>query len=134
MTLQLKETWQEAKLDAYKQLQDEIEAKRVEREETVLEILNEEKQNNIVTTRADGRVQYLGSRQSFVECSMRGDFERVVEFIKNGDDINATHEEFGYSPLHAAAEFGHLNCLRALLNAGANPNVILSISSRCTEN
>ena len=113
MTLQLKETWQEAKLDAYKQLQDEIEAKRVEREETVLEILNEEKQNNIVTTRADGRVQYLGSRQSFVECSMRGDFERVVEFIKNGDDINATHEEFGYSPLHAAAEFGHLNCLRA---------------------
>ena len=57
MTLQLKETWQEAKLDAYKQLQDEIEAKRVEREETVLEILNEEKQNNIVI-RADGRVQY----------------------------------------------------------------------------
>ena len=37
---------------------------------------------------------------------MRGDFERVVEFIKNGDDINAAHEEFGYSPLHAAAEFG----------------------------
>ena len=33
MTLQLKETWQEAKLDAYKQLQDEIEAKRVEKKE-----------------------------------------------------------------------------------------------------
>ena len=44
---------------------------------------------------------------------MRGDFDRVVEFIKNGDDVNAAHEEFGYSPLHAAAEFGHLNCLRA---------------------
>ena len=118
MTVQLKEAWQAAQLDAYKQLQDETEAKRVEREERVLEILNEEKQNDITTTRADGRVQYLGSHNSFVEICMRGDFDRVVEFIKNGDDVNAAHEEFGYSPLHAAAEFGHLNCLRALLNAG----------------
>ena len=124
MTLQLKERWQEAQLNASKQLEYEKESKRVEKEERILNVLNEEKQNNIETTRADGRIQYLGSRQSFVECSMRGEFEKVVEFIKNGDNINAAHEEFGYSPLHASAEFGHLNCLRALLNAGANPNVI----------
>tara|TARA_B100000242_G_C42825380_1_gene383520 strand:- start:12 stop:212 length:201 start_codon:yes stop_codon:yes gene_type:complete len=64
MTVQLKEAWQAAQLDAYKQLQDETEAKRVEREERVLEILNEEKQNDITTTRADGRVQYLGSHNT----------------------------------------------------------------------
>ena len=60
---------------------------------------------------------------------MRGDFERVVEFIKNGDDINATHEEFGYSPLHAAAEFGHLNCLeRGCESSTRDTNVHLFIS------
>jgi len=123
MTLELTQTWQEAKLNAHKQLQNEKEAKRVEKEENVLEVLSEEKQNHIISNRADGRVRYIGSEQSFVECAMRGEFEKIVEFIRNGDDLNAAHEYFGYSPLHAAAEFGHLNTVRALLNAGADPNV-----------
>ena len=50
-----------------------------------------------------------------------GTHENVQALIKLGVDVNGC---FGLStPLHAAARFGRVNCLRALLNAGADPNL-----------
>ena len=42
----------------------------------------------------------------------------LVEFIRRGADVNVQNNHNG-TPLMYAAQYGHVKCVRALLNAGA---------------
>lgn len=64
----------------------------------------------------------MGSKENiWVACS-DGDFERVSELIQAGTDVNG-FDENGYSPIHAAVSYSHIDVIQLLLSAGANPNL-----------
>ncbi|CAN3359005.1 hypothetical protein DICA4_D12970 [Diutina catenulata] len=48
--------------------------------------------------------------------------EAVAAFLRDGGSPNS-QDENGYSPLHAAASYGHLDLLRTLVEAGGNINL-----------
>ncbi|XP_057584834.1 2-5A-dependent ribonuclease isoform X2 [Hippopotamus amphibius kiboko] len=49
------------------------------------------------------------------------DIERVKQLLKEGADVNFQEEEWGWSPLHNAAESGNGDIVDLLLNHGAKP-------------
>jgi ankyrin repeat protein len=51
-----------------------------------------------------------------------GDLNRVREQLEKGDDVNA-RSQAGHTALMLAAAAGHLEVVKALLNAKADPNV-----------
>ena len=55
-------------------------------------------------------------------ASTEGNIEKVMGYIASGVSINA-QDEFGFSPLHAATQYGHINLLEYLLSNGADVNI-----------
>lgn len=55
----------------------------------------------------------------------------MVRFItaRQGVNINATTAS-GYTPLHQAAQQGHSTIVSHLLDKGANPDVLTSVSKK----
>lgn len=53
-------------------------------------------------------------------CSQQN-VKGMRSLIRAGADVNVKNN-FGRTPLHAAAESGHLGCLRELIAAGADVN------------
>lgn len=50
-----------------------------------------------------------------------GKVAKLTHVLKQGGDANDADDD-GYSALHGAAENGHLDCVRALIAAGADPH------------
>ena len=51
-----------------------------------------------------------------------GDTDRMRSLISEGLNINARDRQWGETPLHYAAESGHLDIMQVLLEAGADVN------------
>lgn len=54
-------------------------------------------------------------------ASQRGEIENVLQFLKEGDDVNF-FDEIGYAPLHYAVEYEKYEVIEILLKNGANIN------------
>eukprot|EP00798_Chlamydomonas_sp_ICE-L_P001708 gene1708-33114_t len=60
-------------------------------------------------------------------ASVKGDLRAVEKLIRGGADVNkgsASHS--GATPLYVACEVGHHEIVKALIKAGANPNLAVS--------
>jgi len=55
-------------------------------------------------------------------ASAAGDIDRVHRLLSTDPSLASFHEPFGRRPLSSAAEFNHLDVVRLLLDAGADPN------------
>ncbi|KAI9287244.1 ankyrin repeat-containing domain protein [Umbelopsis sp. AD052] len=51
-----------------------------------------------------------------------GQLDRVKELVESGIDTNC-HDDFGYTPLHAAASYGHLDVIEYLISQGGNIDI-----------
>lgn len=57
----------------------------------------------------------------WVACT-NGDIQKVTAFLASGIDVNS-QDEVGFSPIHAAASYGHCSLLDYLIANGANVNL-----------
>ncbi len=55
-------------------------------------------------------------------ASTNGDINKVSEFLANGINVNA-QDEYGFSPIHAAASYGHVALIEYLISQGADVNL-----------
>ena len=60
---------------------------------------------------------------AFVMAAARGDFKEFSRYLHSGQELSATHSEFGYTALHAAADFGAKDIVKALCDAGICVNI-----------
>lgn len=67
---------------------------------------------------------FFNKTKRFWDDAAEGRYEKVLRHIKRGIDINARNPAGG-TALMIAAKRGHLPVVRALLNAGADPNIAL---------
>lgn len=49
--------------------------------------------------------------------------QRVEEFLSSGSFTANSKDQNGYTPVHAAAEYGHLDLVRLLIEKGGNINI-----------
>lgn len=56
--------------------------------------------------------------------AQQGDIAGIARKIANGVDIDRLDEYSQQTPLIIAAEYGATDCVRILLEAGANPSII----------
>jgi ankyrin repeat protein/beta-lactamase regulating signal transducer with metallopeptidase domain len=71
-------------------------------------------------TEPEGKVS-----KSLVEAAMDGDLNEVIRLIANGTNVNAISESYAdvkYTPLMAAANRGHADVVKVLLENGAEVN------------
>ena len=59
---------------------------------------------------------------SIQDAARTGNLEAIQQHIKATSNLNEKAPDSGGSPLHTAAVFGHLEAVRALVQAGANVN------------
>ncbi|MEM7606433.1 MAG: ankyrin repeat domain-containing protein [Myxococcota bacterium] len=64
-----------------------------------------------------------GNWKALFEAAKTNDLEELTYWLSAGTDPNAQHVEFGTTPLIAAAEKGHLEVVKALVEGGADPAV-----------
>ncbi len=64
-----------------------------------------------------------GDWKALYEAAKTGDAAEVAYWLQAGADPNAQHVEVGSTPLIAAAENGHLDAVKALIQAGADAAV-----------
>lgn len=67
----------------------------------------------------------LGDMEQFDNiwvASTEGSVNKVTAFLESGVNINA-QDEYGFSPMHAAASYGHVALLEYLLTNGADVNL-----------
>ena len=65
-----------------------------------------------------------GNWKALYEAAKTGDDEEVRYWLSCGTDPDAQHVEVGSTPLIAAAENGHLGAVQALVEGGADPNLL----------
>ncbi|KAG2236854.1 hypothetical protein INT48_002667 [Thamnidium elegans] len=51
-----------------------------------------------------------------------GQLDRVKELVETGVDVNS-HDQFGYTAMHAAVSYGQIDIVKYLLEKGANVNI-----------
>ncbi len=64
-----------------------------------------------------------GCGASLLELSRRGDLQAVQQALQRGSNVNARTVQ-GHSPLSLAAREGHPDVVRALIQAGADPDAV----------
>lgn len=64
-----------------------------------------------------------GNWKALYQAAKTGDKEEVLYWLSCGTDPDAQHVEMGQTPLITAAENGHLEAVRALVEGGADPSV-----------
>ena len=69
------------------------------------------------------RVQEEEDTANFILAAQRGDLARVKETVDKGVDVNAL-DQWGNGALHWAAHHGHHECAAALLERGADPDLV----------
>lgn len=75
----------------------------------------------------DGVIKANRATEELYNCIVKNDIKGVYTKIEEGADVNfvfgrAYRSEGGYTPLMVAAHRGRLECAKALLRAGADPN------------
>ena len=80
-------------------------------------------------------------REQLHSACTKGDIADVTRLLKEGHNPNA-FDELGRTPLHYAAQHGHLDVMRLLLDSGADVNahdesvigdtVLLHVASNCS--
>ena len=61
-----------------------------------------------------------GTDRDMREACGKGDTEEVERLIRAGVDVNKVDSDYGYTPLYLAAERGHIDIVKLLINNGAN--------------
>ena len=64
-----------------------------------------------------------GCGGSLMELAQRGDLQAVERALHRGSDVNARTPQ-GHSPLTLASREGHLEVVKALIQAGSDPNAV----------
>ena len=79
----------------------------------------EQKERNIDDENEDN-IGKDASDASIFEAAINGDLERIEFLITNGTDVNVVDpNQENLTPLHYAAQYGHLNVVEFLVNHGA---------------
>ena len=76
-------------------------------------------------TAAAGAANALGGMEQFDNiwvASTEGNVNKVTTFLESGVSINS-QDEYGFSPMHASASYGHVALLEYLLTNGADVNL-----------
>lgn len=63
------------------------------------------------------------SRQNIWIAASDGNLNYVKEQISSGKHTANDHDNSGYTPIHAAASYGHLDLLRYLISVGGDVNI-----------
>ena len=64
----------------------------------------------------------MGNEESkLIKAAEKGDLSTVQELVQNKVNIDCQDSE-GFTPLHKAAAYNHLEVVKYLLRQGANPN------------
>jgi ankyrin repeat protein len=71
---------------------------------------------------------------AILEAARQGDLSRVEEELRRDPSLARGSNDLGMTPLHAAANNGHLAVVRALLDAGAPVNAIMGDGYRPIHN
>jgi len=80
----------------------------------------EQKERNIVDENEDN----IGKDANIFEAAINGDLERIEFLISNGTDVNVMDpSQENLTPLHFAAQYGHLNVVEFLVNHGARVDI-----------
>ncbi|CEM19441.1 unnamed protein product [Vitrella brassicaformis CCMP3155] len=95
--------------EEYQKEKGEQEARREEREKTVQVEAEQEK--------------VLTDQEWFVRHASEGDESAVQQWLEQGLNPNRCRDEDGRTPLHAAAEGGHLRLTQVMLESGASTDV-----------
>lgn len=75
------------------------------------------------------------ARTRLYDAAANNNLDQVMQFIAEGDDLNTFVQDGtrgGFTALHAASRAGHGDIVRALLEAGADPNVRAQAGHRAT--
>ena len=64
-----------------------------------------------------------GNWKALFEAAKTNDLEELAYWLSAGTDPNVQHVEFGTTPLIVAAEKGHLEAVKALVDGGAKLGV-----------
>jgi len=65
-----------------------------------------------------------GATLDIFEAATTGQLDRVKALVQQHPDQVNAYSHDGFTPLHLAAFFGHINCAKFLLDSGANVNAV----------
>ena len=67
---------------------------------------------------------FKSAQKKLYEAAKEGNAHKVETLVKEGADVNHVdpHKELEFTPLHAAAQHGHLDIVKFLFDQGANIN------------
>jgi ankyrin repeat protein len=69
---------------------------------------------------------HLGVKLNILEASALGNEKRVLEWLSFHSATTHQRDTHGWTALHHASEHGHLNIVKALLEAGADANAVIA--------
>lgn|SRR5574343_217096 len=61
--------------------------------------------------------------EDIFDCARQGNLSEIHKYIESGIDINI-QDKHGQTPLMIASEYSQLECVRSILNLGADPNIV----------
>jgi Ankyrin repeats (3 copies) len=69
---------------------------------------------------------HLGVKLNILEASALGNEKRVLEWLSFHNATTHQRDTHGWTALHHASEHGHVNIVKALLEAGADANAVIT--------
>lgn len=69
-------------------------------------------------------LEHTGEKDNIWTASSNGDLNRVIEILSSGEATVDAQDEYGYSALHAAVSYGHMELIKYLIHT-AKANIRL---------